>query len=146
MTKEELFTQKAAKGYLVCYVATCPLREQCLRYAVGKYYPPTQPVVKCINSLYAGVGTDDCHFYRQGEKVQMACGITRIFTDDMPRSVEGHVRSSLRERFRRTVFFEYRNGTRLIPPDMQEYIRRLFREAGWDGEVEFDSYVEDYNW
>ena len=41
---------------------------------------------------------------------------------------------------------EYRNGTRLIPPALQEKIRNLFRTNGWTDEVTFDSYVEDYDW
>jgi hypothetical protein len=40
----------------------------------------------------------------------------------------------------------YRNGSRLIPPALQENIRDLFRENGWTEEVQFDSYVEDYDW
>ena len=40
----------------------------------------------------------------------------------------------------------YRNGSRLIPPALQENIRDLFRENRWTEEVQFDSYVEDYDW
>lgn len=46
----------------------------------------------------------------------------------------------------RANYYEYRNGTRLIPPALQQNIRDLFRENGWSGDVEFDGYVEDYNW
>jgi hypothetical protein len=46
----------------------------------------------------------------------------------------------------RTYYFEYRNGTRLIQPALQEAIRNLFRENGWNEEVQFDGYVEDYDW
>ncbi len=46
----------------------------------------------------------------------------------------------------RTYYFEYRNGSRLIPPALQEDIRNLFRKSGWTDEVKFDGYVEDYNW
>ena len=42
--------------------------------------------------------------------------------------------------------FEYRNGSRLIPPALQENIRDLFRENGWTADVQFDDYVEDYDW
>ena len=40
----------------------------------------------------------------------------------------------------------YRNGSRLIPPALQEDIRKLFRANNWKDEVTFDSYVEDYDW
>lgn len=146
MTKEELFTEKAANGYTVCYVAGCPLSGQCLRSSVGKYYPSRLTVAKCVNPLHDNVGTDKCPLYRTGSKVQMACGMTRMFTDDMPKSVVSQVRGELMERYKRTTYFEYRKGNKLISPAMQADIRRLFRKAGWDGDVKFDSYVEDYDW
>jgi hypothetical protein len=37
-------------------------------------------------------------------------------------------------------------ATRLIPPALQENIRKLFRDNGWTEEVMFDDYVEDYDW
>ena len=39
-----------------------------------------------------------------------------------------------------------RNGSRLIPPALQENIRKLFRDNEWTEEVQFDGYVEDYDW
>ena len=65
---------------------------------------------------------------------------------DMPKRVEQWVRAALIARYNRTYFFEYRNGARLIPPAMQDEVRDLFRQAGWTGEVNFDGYVETYDW
>ena len=64
----------------------------------------------------------------------------------MPRRVEPYVRQHLIRTHCRTYYFEYRNGTRLISPAIQEEVRRLFREAGWKNDIEFDSYIEDYDW
>ena len=69
-----------------------------------------------------------------------------IFNVDMPRRVEQFVRQRLIGKHCRTYYYEYRNGTRLISPAVQEEVRNLFREAGWNEEVHFDSYVEDYEW
>jgi hypothetical protein len=33
-----------------------------------------------------------------------------------------------------------------MSPAIQEEIRNLFREEGWQEEVHFDSYIEDYDW
>lgn len=60
--------------------------------------------------------------------------------------VKTFVRLSLIGKHCRTYYYEYRNGTRLISPDVQEEVRGLFREAGWNEEVHFDSYIEDYEW
>ena len=64
----------------------------------------------------------------------------------MPKRLEAAVRNGVISKTNRTYYFEYRNGTRLIPPALQEEIRRLFRVYKWTVEVKFDSYVEDYDW
>lgn len=76
------------------------------------------------------------------QKALNARGMTRTFTDDMPLKVIKAVRNALMMKYNRTYFFEYRNGTRLIPPAMQQEIRDLFLRAGWQQEVQFDEYVE----
>ena len=76
----------------------------------------------------------------------MAQGMTHIFTDDMPKRVEPGVRNTLIARLNRSYYFEFRNGKRLISPSLQEEIRQLFRDFGWTEPVEFDGYVEEYEW
>jgi hypothetical protein len=69
-----------------------------------------------------------------------------IFNDDMPKRVEPYVRQSLISKHCHTYYYEYRKGTRLIPPAVQEEIRQYFHEAGWNGDVVFDGFIEDYEW
>ena len=83
---------------------------------------------------------------RNDQKVRFAKGMMNTFTSDMPKRVEPAVRQGIISLTNRTYYFEYRNGSRLIPPALQEDIRNLFRKSGWTDEVKFDSYVEDYNW
>ena len=64
----------------------------------------------------------------------------------MTAKVEPFVRNSLISRYCRTYYFEFRNGTRVIPPALQQEIRNLFLKIGWKEPVEFDSYEEDYEW
>ncbi len=78
--------------------------------------------------------------YRNDQKVRFAKGMTKTFTDEMPRRVEPAVRQGIIGLTNRTYYFEYRNGSRLIPPALQEDIRNLFRTNGWTDEVEFDGY------
>ena len=83
---------------------------------------------------------------RNYQKVRFAKGMTHTFTSDMPKRVEPAVRQGIISLTNRTYYFEYRNGSRLIPLALQEDIRNLFRKSGWTDEVKFDGYVEDYNW
>ena len=145
-TEKNLFSQKAATGYTVCFMNQCPLHEQCLRWMVGQSMPKDKEICQCVNPYLNGVATEQCVKYRPAQKVLMAKGMENIFTDDMPRRLEPAIRTALMCRYNRTYFFEYRNGTRLIPPAMQEEIRDLFRRHGWTQEVQFDEYIEDYEW
>ena len=106
-------------------------------------YPSTY---RCVNPHFEGVATKDCPMYRSDQKVRFAKGMTNIFTSDMPKRVESAVRSGIIGLTNRTYYFEYRNGSRLIPPALQENIRKLFRDNGWTADVQFDGYVEDYDW
>ena len=146
MKEQEIFKEKAVSGYTVCFAAQCPLKERCLRWKVGQQMPDTKSSYHCVNPHYQDVATAHCPLYRQSEKVQFAQGMMHIFNADMPRRVEPYVRSHFIASHCKTYYYEYRNGERLISPAIQEEIRELFREAGWNQEVHFDSYVEDYEW
>ena len=144
--KEELLINQAKEGYIVCYVEQCPLHNQCLRWLVGQHLPHTDSTYRCVNPHFEGVATADCPMYRNDQKVRFAKGMMNIFTNDMPRRVESAVRQGIVGLTNRTYYFEYRNGSRLIPPALQQAIRDLFRTNGWTEEVKFDGYVEDYDW
>jgi hypothetical protein len=146
MNEKEIFKEKAVSGYTVCFAAQCPLKDRCLRWKVGQQMPDTKSSYHCVNPHYQDVATEHCPLFRQSEKVQFAQGMMHIFNADMPRRVEPYVRSSLIASHCKTYYYEYRNGERLISPAIQEEIRELFREAGWNQEVHFDGYVEDYEW
>ena len=143
---KELLIKKAQEGYTVCNVDACPLRTQCLRWLVGQHVPHTKSSYRCVNPHFEGVATTECPMYRNDQKVRFAKGMTHIFTNDMPKRVEPSVRYGVIRKTNRTYYFEYRNGSRLIPPALQEDIRKLFRDNGWTEEVKFDGYVEDYDW
>jgi hypothetical protein len=146
MNEKEIFKEKAVSGYTVCFAAQCPLKDRCLRWKVGQQMPDTKSSYHCVNPHYQDVATEHCPLFRQSEKVQFAQGMMHIFNADMPRRVEPYVRSHFIASHCKTYYYEYRNGERLISPAIQEEIRDLFREAGWNQEVHFDGYVEDYEW
>ena len=146
MTDKELFSQKAKEGYMVCYKESCPLHESCLRWKVGCHVPSSQMRCNCVNPNFEHVGTRECPLHRPAEKVRMAQGMTHIFNSEMPKRLEPTIRATLIDSWRRTYYFEYRSGKRLLSPAMQEMVRRLFRKQGWTEEVHFDNYVEEYDW
>jgi hypothetical protein len=146
MTEQEIFREKASNGYTVCFAEQCPLKEHCLHYLVGQQMPDTSSTYRCVNPHYQDVATEHCQLFRNSEKVMFAIGMKHIFNADMPRRVEPFVRQRLIAKHCHTYYYEYRRGARPISPTVQEEVRSLFREAGWNEEVHFDSYVEDYEW
>jgi len=144
--EEKLLIKKAHAGYTVCYADNCPLHDSCLLWLVGQHVPHTASTYRCVNPHFEGVATTACTMYRSDQKVRFAKGMTHIFTSDMPKRVESAVRYGIISLTNRTYYYEYRNGTRLIPPALQEDIRGLFLDNGWTGDVTFDGYVEDYDW
>ena len=143
---KELLIKKAKEGYTVCYVDKCPLRTQCLRWQVGPHVPNSHSSYRCVNPHFKDVATTECPMYRNDQKVRFAKGMLHTFTSDMPKRLEPAVRQGVISLSNRTYYFEYRNGSRLIPPALQEDIRKLFLANGWKEKVHFDSYVEDYDW
>ena len=146
MTEQEIFREQAEGGYTVCFAGQCPLKEQCLHFLVGQQIPDTRSTYHCVNPHYQNVATEHCSLFRSRKKVKFAKGMLHIFNADMPRRVEPFVRLKIMSKHCRTYYYEYRRGERLIPPAVQEEVRRFFREAGWNEEVHFDSYIEDYEW
>ena len=146
MKEKDIFKEKAENGYTFCFADKCPLKERCLHYLVGQQMSDTRSTYSCVNPRFQDVGTANCSLFRKAEKVKYAKGMMHIFNNDMPRKVEPYVRNNLIASHCKTYYYEFRNGTRLIHPAIQEEIRALFRQAGWNHEVHFDSYVEDYDW
>ena len=146
MKEKDIFKEKAENGYIVCFADNCTLKECCLRYLVGQKMPDTTSTYRCVNPRFQDVGTANCSLYRKAEKVKYAKGMTHLFNEDMPKRIEPYVRQHLINSHCRTYYYEFRNGERLIPPTVQEEIRQYFREAGWNGDIHFDGFVEDYEW
>ena len=142
--REALFREKAEK-YLVCYSTQCPLREHCLRAILSHYVPADRPVTTCVNINSPLSQTEQCHFYRSDEIRRMPVGLTWL-CHDMPGWKERVIKANLIKHLTRTGYYKYRNGSRPIPPDVEEIIRQVLKAHGWKQEPRFDGYVEDYVW
>lgn len=146
MTEQETYAQQASKGYPVCTHPACPLSTQCLRRLAADHAPATLAHYTSINHNAPDVGTRQCPHHRPIRKVRIAYGMLHTFSDDMPRRVHPGVRKAVIDQTNRQYYNEYRNGTRPIPPALQQKIIRAFRDNGWNGDVRFDTYTEAYDW
>ena len=144
MNKEERLRSQA-EHYIACFMNECPLHETCLHWMTGQYNDGQYRVVTSVNPFYPGVNTPQCSIYQKDEIVKYAIGMMHIF-DAIPYPIARSVKKRLINLFSRKRFYEYRNGVRPIPPHEQQQIARIFKEEGWEGEIPYEGWSEDYNW
>lgn len=140
-----ILKDKAEHGFVVCFNKECYRREHCLRWLAKDYVPQNTFVQKSVNLASEAVQGGDCPMFLKDQKVKMGKGMIHLF-EDMPRKMGDTLKALLINEYKRTYFYEYRNGKRLITPSMQEHITNLCKQCGWDKSVTYDEYVEDYEW
>ena len=144
MTKEETFKEKSAH-YLHCFNSECPLHEQCLRWLVGQHTQCTAINIMCVNPMSPTVKAGQCEMYRENRIAKYACGMIHFY-ENIPSRQERNIKKRLILFFGRKRYYEYRNGTRPIPPQIQEEIARICREEGWTGALAYDDWKDDFLW
>ena len=143
-SQEEVFREKT-HNYLVCFIESCPLKEQCLRWLVGQYADTMPFAQNSINPRNPQIGGEQCAKFRPNIRVVKKQGMTNFYYD-MPGHMEHSIRQELIYAFGRTQYFEMRKGLRLISPDDQEVIAAVCRSHGWDGPFVYDGEQEDWLW
>ena len=143
-SQEEVFREKT-HNYLVCFIESCPLKEQCLRWLVGQYADTMPFAQKSINPRNPQIGGEQCAKFRPNTRVVKKRGMTNFYYD-MPGHMEHSIRQELTYAFGRTQYFEMRNGKRLISPEDQEVIAAVCRSHGWDGPFVYDGEQDDWLW
>ncbi len=144
MNKEESLRAQAAHN-IPCFIHECPLHETCLHWLTGQYYGGDTHIVTCVNPNYPTVNSEQCTMYQKDEIVKYAVGMMHIF-DAIPYPIARITKKRLINLFSRKRFYEYRNAVRPIPPYEQQQIARVFQEEGWQGEIVYDGWKEDYLW
>ena len=143
-SQEEAFREKV-HHYLVCFIDSCPLREQCLRWLVGQYAPTLPYAYNAINPRNPKIGGEQCEMFRKNQRVVMKRGLTHLY-DDMPGLMERRVRGLLIQWWGRKKYFEVRKGQRLITPEMQQDIEDACHHHGWKDPINYDGEEESWLW
>ena len=144
MTQEELFREKS-EHYLICYINECARHETCLRWLVGQQSKRDAIVTESVNPINPEVREGKCPMYRENRKVSYAIGMMHFF-EQMTGSMERSIKNNLIHLFSRKRFYEYRNGTRPIPPEAQKTIANVCKANGWTGELCYDGWEENFYW
>ena len=142
--QEEVFREKEYH-YLVCFIDSCPLRDQCLRWLVGQYADSSRMVYTTVNPRNPKLGGEHCAMFRKNQRVIMKVGLTRLY-HEMPTYMERAIRQNLIRLWGRRQYFDIRRGDRLITPQRQQEVIDTCRLHGWQGPIVFDGEQEDWDW
>jgi hypothetical protein len=133
--------EKRPLGYLNCLSDDCPLAEKCLRRISAEYSKENDEIFKVVNHRL--LDKDNCKYYVEDKKVDMAYGMTKSFEDVKAKDI-AQIRKRLYNYFGQAEYFRRRNASKPITPEDQEYIAKLFSSYGY--EITFDEIREETLW
>lgn len=142
------------QGYAHCFAGKdrCPKADSCLRAIAAKLLEEskdTQPqTIQIVNPAYVNQLTDraSCPLYRSNEPLRYAKGMTKLF-DELPMKQAHIIRNRVMNSFScESYFYSSRNGNRLISPEEQQKIDKVFKATGLDITPKFDEYEYAVKW
>lgn len=143
--KEEIDLSTMPSQYLLCLNQQCPKAATCLRQLAEQSTPTDIQYWSIISPKHLATLKGDCPYYRSCEKVRFAKGFVGIL-ENLPHKEMQTVISRLMGYFNRRTYYRVRKGERLLSPDEQQKIRKIIKSCGVAQVLEFDEYLEDYNW
>ena len=138
--------EDAPRTFCKCFASDCTACTKCLRYICHQHLNTQDENFLYISShlIKPEKGTD-CPYFRPDKKVRLACGFLEAL-DKMPAKISRNIRTELRQKYGSSNFYRYMNGQ--IPLDNKQQMDFIddFLTLGATFPIEFDSYIEIYNW
>lgn len=130
--------------WAVCQNADCPQSADCLRFVVRQNMPLTVTVWPCV---MPGIPNDDaCSYFIKNEKVRLARGFKSMYAHVISRDDIYTMRRELTEYFgSKGTYYRYKDGEKILSPEQQQWILRLFGQHGYTEGLEFDEYIDGYD-
>lgn len=120
------------------------MAETCLRHQVCLQVPKKYKKWTCV--LANAIINGKCSYYQKAEKVTMAQGIAAIYQNVQSREARSKIRYSLTAFLgSKGTYYRYKDGERLINPQLQQDIIDIVHQYAPDVEVGFDKTFEDYD-
>ena len=136
-------TKSIPPSWVYCFNGQCPLHQECLRYETGLEVSADK---KWGNAVFPKAVVDGkCPMFRSTKKVRFATGFV---IDNNPR-LTLHF-TALRHQLGKYLggggtYYLYRNGKRWLTPEQQQVVAQIFKDNGYQDEVGFAKYKEDYD-
>lgn len=132
-------------NFAYCLNGQCKHSMKCLRYLVSKQLTPERTVFSIVNPDCTTPQADNCPFFKDDRTDRYALGITHLL-DELPHNKAIAIKRAMNANFSKGTFYRIQKKERLITPDEQNMIRRIFIQYGVHTDPVFDKYIEQYNW
>ena len=133
------------KMYLFCNHTKCPRRNKCLRFQAAMIVPQSVPHYEAININHVAGNEKECSYFSAYTLTTFALGISHIL-DDVPHKKAMAIQNSLKSLMGKSMYYRIRNKQRRLHPLEQKQIADVFLEHGIKTKINFDEYIEDYDW
>ena len=131
--------------YTVCWHASCPMAQDCLRHLATDHLPEGMRTVRSVNLRAVMPESGHCPEQRPVRLVRHAYGMGRIYRTVRVCDKEKIYRE-IWSALGNTMYYRYRNGKRPITPEVQEVVGTAFRRHGYTEPVAYDRIVETLAW
>lgn len=128
----------------LCQKHNCQKAAQCLRFQACQQAPKGLNRWTCL--LPAAVSGDNCDYFELAEPERMARGFVALYKRLGSRDARHDFRMALTDYFHSAGGYDRaKKGLRLLTAADQQWIRQWLADYGYTAEVEFDEYVDKYN-
>jgi hypothetical protein len=139
---KEFDFSKVPSWYTLCTNNDCPLKADCLRYLAGQNTPENVEVAKCV--MPKTLKDSECQWFDRIKTSVWAAGFSHLYDNVMKKDYT-KMRKTITNYLHGTkIYYEYMRGERALSQEEQQWIRDYVKHMGYDWEVEFDSYFEEY--
>lgn len=135
-------------GYVLCPNVECPRAGQCLRQALFNGVPANCTYIRILSPAAARQAAGpQCPHFRALETRRFAQGIDALLAQlrTFPYNDAVWLKRKVYEYFGRWAYYEIKHKRRLITPEDQDEIRRIFRLKSISAEPAFDEYLDRYD-
>lgn len=132
-------------GYHLCLNRECPYATTCLRQLAEQGMMSDEKYWNIISPKYQAALQGKCPDYRPDKKITYAKGFMNILGELTLNQYKSVVAGLIRM-FGQRSYYRVRKGERLLTPEEQKIVLNVLKRNGVDKPLQFDAYIEDYEW
>ena len=145
MIKEKIDFSIVPHQYSMCLNSKCPKASTCLRQLAEQSATEDLQYWSIISPKHLATLKGACPYYRPDTKMRYAKGFVGIL-ENLPHKQMQAIVPYLMVALGRRTYYRVRKGERLLSESEQQMIRNIFKRHGINVALEFDAYIEDYDW